>query len=119
MTASLRIVEENIEGVKARTILWYMTFFGFAINYIIRINASIALVDMIDTTYKKDSSKNSTIVTSECIIIDDSFINNSSMSDARLLLLAEKKHISFERRLLDYLGVRTYECDNKQTILHR
>lgn len=33
---SVRIIEEPFEGIKSRTILWYLTFFGFAINYIVR-----------------------------------------------------------------------------------
>lgn len=105
MATTLRIVEETTEGMKARTVLWYMTFFGFAINYIIRINASIALVDMIDTTYKKDTNK--TVVTSECIVIDENILLNSSISDGKLFTADEKveKYVSLERRLLDYLGV--------------
>jgi hypothetical protein len=37
----MRIVEEPSEGIKARTILWYLTFFGFAINYVVRKNLLI------------------------------------------------------------------------------
>lgn len=32
---TVRISEVQIEGVKARTILWYLVFFGFAINYVV------------------------------------------------------------------------------------
>lgn len=31
----------------ARRVLWYLTFFGFAINYMVRININITIVDMI------------------------------------------------------------------------
>lgn len=96
------IAREGKVGVKARTVLWYLTFCGFAINYIIRINASIAIVDMIDANFKK-SQGNKTIVTSECIVVA-----NLSMSSAELsneLNLAEAKYVSLERRFLDFLGV--------------
>ncbi|KAI5748660.1 hypothetical protein M8J76_001052 [Diaphorina citri] len=33
--------------VLARTVLWYIVFTGFAVNYMIRINANIAIVSMI------------------------------------------------------------------------
>ncbi|KAH8333412.1 hypothetical protein KR074_007908, partial [Drosophila pseudoananassae] len=33
--------------VTARTVLWYMTFMGFIVNYMIRINLNITIVDMI------------------------------------------------------------------------
>lgn len=31
------VEKEGAIGVKARSVLWYLTFFGFAINYVIRI----------------------------------------------------------------------------------
>ncbi|KAH8240341.1 hypothetical protein KR038_004132 [Drosophila bunnanda] len=33
--------------VEARTVLWYMTFMGFIVNYMIRINLNITIVDMV------------------------------------------------------------------------
>lgn len=97
-----RVTErEGKIGVKARTVLWYLTFCGFAINYIIRINASIAIVDMIDTNFKKSLS-NKTIVTSECIIS----ANTSTTAElSNELNLDDAEYVSLERRFLDYLGV--------------
>ncbi|EDW01400.1 sialin [Drosophila grimshawi] len=34
-------------AVEARTVLWYMTFVGFIVNYMLRINLNITIVDMI------------------------------------------------------------------------
>ncbi|KAB0792343.1 hypothetical protein PPYR_14302 [Photinus pyralis] len=48
--------------ILTRTVLWYLVFTGFAINYMIRINLNIALVAMV----KPKPAQNSTI-TSECI----------------------------------------------------
>ncbi|XP_055382266.1 sialin [Condylostylus longicornis] len=36
--------------VEARTVLWYLTFFGFAVNYMIRINLNITIVEMVKST---------------------------------------------------------------------
>ncbi|VVC32475.1 Hypothetical protein CINCED_3A020713 [Cinara cedri] len=49
--------------MEKRTILWFMTFWGFAINYMIRMNINIAIVSMI-----KHSTKitNITATPSEC-----------------------------------------------------
>ncbi|XP_037717338.1 sialin [Drosophila subpulchrella] len=33
--------------VEARTVLWYMSFLGFIVNYMLRINLNITIVDMI------------------------------------------------------------------------
>lgn len=35
-----------------RTILWYMTFWGFAMNYMLRMNLNIAIVSMVKTIPK-------------------------------------------------------------------
>ena len=107
MGATPKLVEEKTDGMKARTVLWYMTFFGFAVNYIIRINANIAIVDMIDLNYKKNLNENQTIVASECFIND---ITNSMDSDDKSLATVEndrsRRYKSMERRLLDFFEVR-------------
>lgn len=33
--------------VQARTVLWYLVFVGFAVNYMIRINLNITIVEMV------------------------------------------------------------------------
>lgn len=35
-----------------RTILWYMTFWGFAMNFMLRMNLNIAIVSMVRHTAK-------------------------------------------------------------------
>lgn len=102
-----RIMERGVEkegaiGLKARTVLWYLTFFGFAINYIVRINAAIAIVDMIDVNYRK-SSGNRTIVTSECIA--ERNLTASQDVGNELNLSENTKYVSLERRLLNFLEV--------------
>lgn len=47
----------NKNSTSARTVLWYLVFFGFAINYMIRINLNIAIVDMTSSN-KKTIEKN-------------------------------------------------------------
>lgn len=117
-----RITEKDV-GVKSRSVLWYLTFFGFAINYILRINASITIVgrwlsivdswscllkiyvsDMIDLNYRKSSS-NKTIVTSECIVIDTNLSSISPELSNEFNLAETEKYVSLERRFLDFLGV--------------
>lgn len=101
MEISAGIEKEGAIGVKARSVLWYLTFFGFAINYIIRITASIAIVDMIDPNFRR-SSGNKTIVTSECF----GEVNLSTTSAELGNEIKLEKHVSLERRFLDHLGVR-------------
>lgn len=103
MEARIKAVESGV-GVKSRSVLWYLTFFGFAINYILRINASITIVDMIDMSHRKSSS-NKTIVTSECIIVDTNFSSTSPELSNELNLAETEKYVSLERRFLDFLGV--------------
>lgn len=41
---TVQISEQQVEGVKARTILWYLVFFGFAINYVVSSKFSFNLL---------------------------------------------------------------------------
>ena len=101
----MEIEKEGEIGIKARSVLWYLTFFGFAINYIIRINASIAIVDMIDVKFKK-STNSTTVVTSECIIESHrNFTTSADLGNEANLDEEQSKYISLERRFLDFLGV--------------
>lgn len=94
---------EETVGIKTRSVLWWLTFFGFAMNYIIRINVNIAIVDMISSEFK---GKN--IVMSECI----GFVNATNVTfyevsegEQHEAVVYEKTYISLERRLLDFIGV--------------
>lgn len=43
--------------IQARTVLWYLAFVGFAVNYMLRINLNITIVDMVRQTKSSSSSK--------------------------------------------------------------
>lgn len=62
--------------ILARTVLWFVTFFGFAVDHMIRININIGIVDM--------------------IIPDNNFPNVSNSTHVRR---------SFERAIMDELLV--------------
>lgn len=99
------VLKEEVVGVRARSVLWYLTFIGFAMNYMIRININIAIVDMISTEYKP---KGKGVFMSEC-----SNLNNSTLYDIKSVVSAlsneqqivAKDYVSLERQFLDYLGV--------------
>lgn len=99
---SAKMEPEQSVGVKARTVLWYLTFFGFAINYMIRININIAVVDMISAEFKGKS-----VVMSECIqVVNASSETFYNVSEGHDVIVSEKTYISAEKRLLDFIGVR-------------
>lgn len=90
---------EGTEGVKARSVLWYLTFVGFAMNYMIRININIAIVAMIS-----DEFKGKHVVTSECFDLKNASIEtNTTIGDESEAL--EKTYVSLEQRFLDFIGV--------------
>lgn len=62
--ASLKSIGK-MGGVNCRTILWYVTFVGFMVNYMYRININIAIVEMVA---RKPATANHQ--TSECIIAE-------------------------------------------------
>lgn len=45
-----------------RNVLWYLVFCGFAVNYMIRINLNIAIVEMVKTRINKVSVNNECLV---------------------------------------------------------
>lgn len=107
--------------VDARTVLWYLTFCGFAINYMIRININITIVDMVvvakptmqldertiqigsssssAAAAKNDTSSNKWMMMGEASgpAVDDSQIQP--------IMDAIKIPFSLERWILDRMGV--------------
>ncbi|XP_061389143.1 sialin-like [Musca vetustissima] len=49
-----------MSNVQARTVLWYLVFIGFAVNYMIRINLNITIVEMVVSTKSKTISATAT-----------------------------------------------------------
>ncbi|KAL7015356.1 hypothetical protein ACKWTF_016412 [Chironomus riparius] len=105
------LLEGNVKGIKARTVLWYLAFFGFAINTIVRINSSIAIVDMIDFNLKKSTNVNKTVAVSECLAKDDKGAQNGTISIiSNIKLVNTTRYVSMERKILDYFEIE-YERD--------
>lgn len=92
------VAKEEVVGIRARSVLWYLTFIGFAMNYMIRININIAIVDMISKEYKGKQ-----VFMSECHNLEN-VTANSTLYDEPIVVT--KDYVSLERRFLDYLGVR-------------
>ncbi|EDV36790.1 uncharacterized protein Dana_GF11776 [Drosophila ananassae] len=75
--------------VSARTVLWYMTFMGFIVNYMIRINLNITIVDMI-VGHGADTAGNSTALAN---------------SSALAALPEIRERFSLERWFLDWANI--------------
>lgn len=105
------ILEGTVKGIKARTVLWYLAFFGFAINTIVRINSSIAIVDMIDVNFRKSSNASKTVSMSECLAADaeDLLINNTIKSSSNGEQENSTRYESLERRFLKFFEVSQLE----------
>lgn len=43
--------------ISERTILWYMSFWGFAMNFMLRMNLNIAIVSMVRHTTKSNDGE--------------------------------------------------------------
>lgn len=94
--------EEVVVGIRARSVLWYLTFIGFAMNYMIRININIAIVDMISEDFKNNKKQ---VHMSQChnensTILEIFDIHNNGQ------VVVKKDYISLERRILDYFEVK-------------
>ncbi|XP_017772050.1 PREDICTED: sialin-like [Nicrophorus vespilloides] len=49
-------IPKNKQWMATRDVLWYLVFFGFAVNYMIRINLNIAIVSMVQARPKSNIS---------------------------------------------------------------
>uniref|UniRef100_A0A1I8NQV3 Major facilitator superfamily (MFS) profile domain-containing protein n=1 Tax=Stomoxys calcitrans TaxID=35570 RepID=A0A1I8NQV3_STOCA len=45
-----------MSNVQARSVLWYLVFIGFAVNYMIRINLNITIVEMVTSSKSKSAA---------------------------------------------------------------
>jgi hypothetical protein len=101
-------LHKDVVHVKQRTILWYLVFVGFSVNYMIRINVNIAIVDMLDNSDEKLTSNNGSSVTSECFVKNYSSIleiNNDVTLSSKEGADQIQRFPSFERIILDSFGV--------------
>jgi hypothetical protein len=102
---TVEIVISDEVKIKQRTILWYLVFCGFAINYCIRININIAIVEMIDENFRKTTNNSNLIIESECF---EKLPENLTKVGHITSTINEGKirFPSLERKLLESLGVK-------------
>lgn len=96
--------------IKQRTILWYLVFVGFSVNYMQRCNLNIAIIDMISTeTASAKLSATNLSVTSKCLEnTDENFFNESTETTSSS---RKESFYSFERHLLTLLSVTiNFKC---------
>lgn len=87
-------------------------FVGFSVNYMIRINVNISIVDMIDENFRKVT--NNSLVESECIVATNgSFTTNEPLNVSMVEVKA--RFPSLERILLDALGVKTKKVSYRRS----
>ncbi|XP_037049155.1 sialin [Bradysia coprophila] len=104
--------------VKSRTVLWWLVFIGFAINYMIRINVNITIVDMV--MQKKVVNGNSTtkLVRGICLNADTAMSVSSYGNASNLLTEGGRETCSLERKLLQILNLNQhtdgFEWNEKQ-----
>uniref|UniRef100_A0A8D8MGG1 Sialin n=1 Tax=Culex pipiens TaxID=7175 RepID=A0A8D8MGG1_CULPI len=109
--------------VYARTVLWYLVFVGFAVNYMIRINMNITIVTMVKQAGRKSSAASSEEITNgtsvdrvqrkvyACYVERNGsdFAEDLAKSSAMTLLQSEPKVQSPEKWLLKLLKLDTKE----------
>lgn len=89
--------------IKQRTILWYLVFIGFSVNYMQRCNLNIAIIDMVSTdTAPPKLSVTNLSVTNKCL---DNTEENFHNGNNETLNSRRESFYSFERHLLTLLSV--------------
>lgn len=75
---------DKTKSINCRTILWYLAFFGFIVNYLFRININIAIVGMV----AKRKMVNNTAVQAFCAIVPmlNSTFNHTDVTNIRPII---------------------------------
>lgn len=68
-------------SIDCRTVLWYVSFVGFMVNYMYQININIAIIEMVPARKSPDANHQR----SECIITVDEQINSTNIQVKILL----------------------------------
>lgn len=119
----------SLIAVQARTVLWYLVFIGFAVNYMIRINLNITIVEMIakkpllavsttaqtplltnftqSTLVKSNNNTNSIYanISSNSVAAIASNHSHSHKDTSASLVVVKEQRYSWEKQLLNSLGV--------------
>lgn len=66
-----------------RTILWYMTFWGFGMNFMLRMNLNIAIVSMVRHTIKENNFE-----------LKTKLLENNSSSNTSILINTKSGNVS-------------------------
>ena len=93
---SSNIESEGTVGIKKRTIIWFLAFSGFAVNFVITNNVPFAIINMVDSNFQSSNESNQDLQ-----LIQE--MNNETNVDEHPVDIAQ--FISLERRLLDFLNV--------------
>lgn len=92
------------KSIKSRTVLWWLAFVGFAINYMIRINLNIAIVDMVAPKQSNEASGTSVCLNERVTL---TVLNTTNYSEPTIV--SGWKISSLERKLLKNLNVSNKE----------
>lgn len=102
---------DHKKSINARTVLWYLSFFGFATNYMLRVTINIGITEM--NAMEKNVSNNHV---AECVALDmsrhnftdSSMVASGALSSPRItkdMVSALVSSMAIEQRFLDALGV--------------
>lgn len=105
------------QTINARSVLWYFSFVGFAINYMMRVNVNIAITEMVTLNASKHGNH-----MSECIV--HTFKNSTTefarnINTTRLMVDAISAPTiphTLEQQILDYFGVSWETGKSKRKI---
>lgn len=99
------VEREKTVGIKARTIIWYLAFSGFAINFVITSNVPFAIIYMVEQSVK-NHSLSSISVSSECFGEGNFTLPSEASSEKSLAeIQLVKSYVSIERRILTFFNV--------------
>lgn len=93
------------QTINARTVLWYFSFVGFAINYMLRVNINIAITEMVTMNASTHTGH-----LSECVV-DGFAVGNTTAAHSNFTrsiiedISSRALSYTWEQHILDFFGV--------------
>lgn len=93
------------QTINARTVLWYFSFVGFAINYMLRVSINIAITEMVAVNQSKHINQMGACMIDGLAHINTTMINSNLTSSMVAAISSHPISYTMEQHILDFFGV--------------
>lgn len=93
------------QTINARTVLWYFSFVGFALNYMLRVNINIAITEMVTLNESKHTHQTGACMVNGLALSNTTMFNSNLTSSMVAAISSHPISYTMEQHILDFFGV--------------